>query len=289
MLAPALSKLTEGEGLSSSSLKNSVSPPVRVSTQVSRLSFSPTKVSAQDTRLSTTLSARVMSSSSLLLFPRSVLLVFRDSAQVRKFSVLVTSPQLLSLFLEPRPSSDSMEADFFFMFRGGAGGAGRGRDWILSSPGDIFSVISLGSLEADCLSLLGGVGWGAPSPNDLNLFFTGTASISSSSDGCFSRDIPFLGLGDCFLGGSGGGTSSDSSWISWLLLFFLFFFPLRFLSGVALIWSARLKWSSSSSSSAGGGGSGWLETLSYLRSISGLSLLVNIFSSMPGVETGVSV
>merc|ERR1719211_382327 len=166
MLAPALSKLTEGEGLSSSSLKNSVSPPVRVSTQVSRLSFSPTKVSAQDTRLSTTLSARVMSSSSLLLFPRSVLLVFRDSAQVRKFSVLVTSPQLLSLFLEPRPSSDSMEADFFFMFRGGAGGAGRGRDWIFS--GDICSVISLGSLDADCLSLLGGRGWGeTSSPSDL--------------------------------------------------------------------------------------------------------------------------
>merc|ERR1719211_329103 len=143
MLAPALSKLTEGEGLSSSSLKNSVSPPVRVSTQVSRLSFSPTRVSAQDTRLSTTLSARVMSSSSLELLPLSVLLVFRVSAQVLKFSVLVTSPQLLSLFLEPRPSSDSMEADFFFMFRGGAGGAGRGRDWILSSTGGDCKYLSL--------------------------------------------------------------------------------------------------------------------------------------------------
>merc|ERR1719464_1822846 len=159
------------------------------------------------------------------------------------------------------------------MFRGGAGGAGSGRDWILSSPGDIFSVISLGSFDAVCLSLLGGVGWEAPSPNDLNLFFTGTASISSSSDGCFSRVFPFWGLGESFLGGSGGGASSDSadrisSWISWLRLFFLFFFPLRFLSGVALIWSARLNWSSSSSSSAGGGGRAWLETLSYLRSIS---------------------
>ena len=83
---------------------------------------------------------------------------------------------------------------------------------------------------------------------------TGMASISSSSEGCLSRDRPLMGLGESFFGGSGGGTSSTmSSWISWLLLFF-FFFPLRLLSGVALIWSAKLNWSSSSSAGGGGGG-----------------------------------
>lgn len=172
----------------------------------------PTRV-RHSTRLSTTLSARVMSSSSLLLFPLGGFCSCSGFCTSLE-EVLCGchfSPTLLSLFLEPLPQDSSMEALFFLRFLG----AGQVEDEtgvaLLRSlgQGDIFSIFLWVQRRRTVWSHRS-CWMKVASPNDLNLFLTGMASISSSSARVEYQDNPFLRLGDSFFG-SGGGLLSQQA------------------------------------------------------------------------------